>query len=515
METFNLIDEPWIPVILTDGTPARVSLRGLFAPTVREVACPVPSQTMAVIRLATAIAQRALPSRGSTAADAAELRGMLAANGPDPRIGEYLDRWHDRFDLMDPVRPFMQSPGLPESATLVPLVSDIERNTALAARSADFTLSPADAALWLVRCQAFDGAANRATIPGDTRMKGGVCYTNGTGWAGSLGCLAVIGDTVWRTALLNRVPAPWDRSVDWSRDSAVWGRDIPTFGDPEFDGGKGKTNDPHGPAALLTWRSRSVRITWRGGRAVGAVVTAGDRINAQDASAYEPMSGWHESDAKKGTLVSTKLSKGATQLWRGLAGLLLASDKEGALRPMNVRWLERARLKPMPLRYLYTAIDWGPQSQNPAGETADMLTASLDLSGSRTAGRRYADRLALLDRGVWTLTALDSDLRAAEGRSAPPKPVPGKQTALESDLWTLLDRPTRAWLAGADPMGSLDRWADECLRSLDRRADLMGAAAPSRAWSGRMTADGKALGAAAAVARCHARIAKLRKGLAS
>ena len=72
---------------------------------------------------------------------------MLAADGPDPRIGEYLDRWHDRFGLMDPVRPFMQSPALPESATLVPLVSDIERNTALAARSADFTLSPADAAL--------------------------------------------------------------------------------------------------------------------------------------------------------------------------------------------------------------------------------------------------------------------------------------------------------------------------------------------------------------------------------
>lgn len=56
METFNLIDEPWIPVILTDGRPARVGLRGLFAPDVREVACSVPSQTMAVIRLATAIA---------------------------------------------------------------------------------------------------------------------------------------------------------------------------------------------------------------------------------------------------------------------------------------------------------------------------------------------------------------------------------------------------------------------------------------------------------------------------
>lgn len=513
MNSFNLIDEAWIPVVLTDGRPARVGLRDLFAPDVREVACPVPSQTMAVIRLATAIAQRALPSRGSTAADAAELRAMLAADGPDPRIGGYLDHWHDRFDLMDPVHPFMQSPGLPESATLVPLVSDIEKNTALAARSAGFTLSPADAALWLVRCQAFDGAANRATIPGDTRMRGGVCYTNGTGWAGSLGCLAVIGDTVWRTALLNRVPAPWDRSVDWSRDSAVWERDIPTFGDPEFDGGKGRANDPHGPAALLTWRSRSIRITWRGGRAVGATVTAGDRIGAQDASAYEPMSGWHESGAKEG-LVSTKLPQGATRLWRGLTGLLLASDEEGVLRPMNIRWLERARLRPMPLRYLYTAVDWGPQCQNPAGETADMLTTALDLSGSRTTGRRYADCLALLSRGVWTLTALDHDLMAAEGRSAPPKPAPGKPTALESDLWGLLDRPTRAWLAGTDPMGSLDRWADGCLRLLDRHADAMAASAPARAWSGRMGADGKALGAADAVAHCHARIAKLRKGLA-
>jgi CRISPR system Cascade subunit CasA len=505
MDSFNLIDRPWIPVIRTDGTPDTVSLRGLYAPDVRDVACAPPSQTMAVIRLATAITCRALPTSGSVDEDAAAFRTMLAADHAPQAIFDYLDKWHDRFDLMGD-RPFMQSSGLPESDTLTPLVSDVETNGTLAARADRFILTAAQAALWLIRCQAYDGAANRATLPGDTRMKGSICYTNGTGWTGSLGCLAILGDTMWRTTLLNRVPLPWDTDADWSRDSAVWERDIPTFGDPEYDAGKGVDNDLHGPAALLTWRSRSIRLSWRDGMAVGATVTAGDRIHAQDANAYEPMSGWHESGAKGG-LVSTRLPSSAPLLWRGLAGLLAVKD--GGKRPMNVRWLERARLEPMRLRYLYTAVEWGPQCQNPVGETADTLACTLDLSRSRTAGRRYADRLALLDRGVGILARLDRDLQTACGDT-----VPATRAGLYARLWGVLDPPTRTWLASDNPMGTLDRWTAACLRLLARHADRMADGAPARAWSGRMGADGKTLSAAVAFAECHACLDKLGKELA-
>lgn len=179
---------------------------------------------------------------------------------------------------------------------------------------------------------------------------------------------------------------------------------------------------------------------------------------------------------------------------------------------MNVRWLERARLRPMSLRYMYMSVDWGPQCQNPKGETADILTTSLDLSNSRTAGRRYADRLALLNKGISILAALNRDLRIAEGCSADAEV---SSSSLYADLWSLLDRPTRAWLTSDDPMDSIDSWTAGCLSLLDRQANIMAEQAPVRAWSGRMGSDGKVLGAATAVAKCHERIAKLRKGLAS
>ena len=57
---FNLIDEPWIPVSMTDGSFGEVSLRELFkkATSIRTVAGDIPQQSAPILRLCLAIVYR-------------------------------------------------------------------------------------------------------------------------------------------------------------------------------------------------------------------------------------------------------------------------------------------------------------------------------------------------------------------------------------------------------------------------------------------------------------------------
>src|SRR5690625_3072830 len=96
---FNLIDEPWIPVV----DHGRVSLRQLFSnPEYRSLGGN-PVQKIALLKLLLAIAQAA-----ATPKDEAEWRA-LGADGLAERCLAYLDKWHDRFYLYGN-KPFLQMP---------------------------------------------------------------------------------------------------------------------------------------------------------------------------------------------------------------------------------------------------------------------------------------------------------------------------------------------------------------------------------------------------------------------
>ena len=62
---YNLLDEPWIPVRLLDGTIADVGLLELLRRTteIADLACELPTQSIAIQRLVLAIAYRVAPPR--------------------------------------------------------------------------------------------------------------------------------------------------------------------------------------------------------------------------------------------------------------------------------------------------------------------------------------------------------------------------------------------------------------------------------------------------------------------
>lgn len=97
---YNLIDEPWIPVLMRDGTNRSVSLGEVFADadeTIADLALN-PYERVAVFRLLLCIAQAALgPERLKDEA------GWLAAkDAVGPVSTDYLKKWHDRFFLYGP-----------------------------------------------------------------------------------------------------------------------------------------------------------------------------------------------------------------------------------------------------------------------------------------------------------------------------------------------------------------------------------------------------------------------------
>lgn len=98
---FNLIDEPWIPIV----DVGRVSLRQLFSQPEYRALGGNPVQKIALTKLLLAIAQSA-----GTPADDREWAELQPA-GLAKKCLEYLDQWYDRFFLYGD-KPFLQMPLL-------------------------------------------------------------------------------------------------------------------------------------------------------------------------------------------------------------------------------------------------------------------------------------------------------------------------------------------------------------------------------------------------------------------
>lgn len=102
---YNLLDEPWIPVRLLDGTITDVGLLELLrrSTDIADLACELPTQSIAIQRLILAIAYRVATPR-----DMQDWVRQWDEGAPTEQMIEYLERWRDRFYLFGGRFPFMQ-----------------------------------------------------------------------------------------------------------------------------------------------------------------------------------------------------------------------------------------------------------------------------------------------------------------------------------------------------------------------------------------------------------------------
>jgi CRISPR system Cascade subunit CasA len=503
---FLLTDEVWIPVLDAAGRCREVSLRGLFeqAGEIRMIACELPSQTFAILRLALAILHRATGGPPGEASWQALWRDERL---PISDLADYLDAFRDRFDLLHPRHPFYQVADLRAEKEnkygLERLIADVPNGmpflTSRAGSGMD-SISPAEAVRWLVHCQAYDPAGIKTGAVGDPRVKNGKGYSIGVGTLGNLGGVYLEGVTLRETLLLNLVPtAPnWQRADE--RDLPLWEREPQTAAEePDV------TRGPYGMLSLYTWQSRRIRLFGDADGITGAMIAIGDRLDWQDRHLLEPMSVWgrsapREREQKRTPIYLPRPHDHTRALWRGLQTLLpppVASTGEPAQRlsATVLQWLARLTRDGVvgldfQVRPRAVSVAYGTQQAVTDEVFSDTLTMNVLLLVEDSPLRTTAvDATADADTAVQALRRLATNLVRAAGGSDDS----GDADRAAEQAYAALDQVFRDWLArlgpDSEPAAERTTWQNAVRRVVTAIGrELVEAAGPA-AWVGRTKTD--------------------------
>ena len=521
---FNLLDEPWIPVRLLDGTIADVGLLELLRRTtdIADLACELPTQSIAIQRLVLAIAYRVAPP-----GDARDWARQWDDGAPTERMIEYLEQWRDRFYLFGGRFPFMQVADL---RTAKDSVSGLEKLIADVPNGEQFfttrhgralaCIPPSEAARWLVHAQAYDPSGIRSGAVGDSQVKGGKGYPIGPSWCGHLGLVWLKGKDLDETLVLNLIPAD-AAGLRGVESSTEWGACSWEAAEPENAvRGDYSLLDPSGTPRdvsiprLLTWHSRRIRLVGDSSGVTGVVLAQGDKLAPQEMRLYEPQSLWRYSTPQskkfKTDVYMPRKFEAGRALWRNLPGTLpTVTTVQGVDKQPKQEFLPSATLSfhyqldnalieatyPKVMRIQAVGVTYGPQEATFDDIYSDELTLSVavmrvereDLSAEIDRQVRLTEEIA---RDVGTLAA---NLARAAGESGDGAGDGARDRAKEL-FFSAVDTDFRTWLSQVDGHESARdagrRW-ERALRqhATDIQAELVRGASSS-AIIGRDTGRG-------------------------
>ena len=477
---YNLLDEPWIPVRLVDGTITDVGLLELLRRTtdIADLACELPTQSIAIQRLILAIAYRVATPR-----DARDWARQWDDGAPTEQMIEYLEQWRDRFYLFGGRFPFMQVADL---RTAKDAVSGLEKLIADVPNGEQFfttrhgralaCIPASEAARWLVHAQAYDPSGIRSGAVGDSQVKGGKGYPIGPAWCGHLGLVWLKGKDLDETLVLNLIPASTAelRGVDGSTD---WG--ACSWEDPEPETSVRRDYSLLDPAGtpkelsiprLLTWHSRRIRLVGGSSGVTGVVLAQGDKLAPQEMRLYEPQSLWRYSTPQskkfKTDVYMPRKFEAGRALWRNLPGTLpTVTTVQGVDKQPKREFLPSATLSfhyqldnasiettyPKVMRIQAVGVTYGPQEATFEDIYSDELTLSVavmrvereDLSAEIDRQVRLTEEVA---RDVGTLAA---NLARAAGESGDGAGDGARSRAKEL-FFSAVDNDFRAWLTQVD-----------------------------------------------------------------
>lgn len=521
---YNLLDEPWVPVRLLNGTITEVGLLELLqrSTDIADLACELPTQNIAIQRLVLAVAYRV-----ATPLDAEEWLEQLEEGSPIEQMIDYLEKWRERFYLFGGQYPFMQVADL---RTPKDTVSGLEKVIADVPNGEQFfttrngkaleRISAAEAARWVVHTQAYDPSGIRSGAVGDREMKGGKGYPIGPAWCGQLGLVWLKGKNFNETLLLNLVPAdagdlkgvPVTTEWDW----CTWEVSTPETsarGNYSRLDPKGTPRDLSIPR-VLTWHSRRIKLIGDPSGVTSVVLAQGDKLAPQQMQRYEPQSLWRYSLPQSRNLTQdvympSKFKVGRA-LWRDLPGTLPVCEMiKGADKQPKREFLQSAVLSfhaelkssmlaedyPTQIQIQAVGVTYGPKEATVDDIYADELTLSVAMM--RTEREDLAtevDRQARLTEQVAVKVGmLAANLARAAGESGDGAGDGARDRAKEQ-FFSRIDDPFRAWLAQVDGRLSAREvgqiWASELRRYASELGAQLVASASSSAIIGRDTGWG-------------------------
>jgi CRISPR system Cascade subunit CasA len=315
MPTFNLLQEPFVPCLHSDGSFVEHSLHDVLlrAHEIAEIRDASPLVTIALHRLLLAILHRCYQGPKTAAARIAIRKAALFDK---LRLSEYFSKWADRFDLFHEKFPFFQ---FAEFSAKTPsginrLAQELSRgnNAALFDHTTDNpppVFTPSQAARVIVAEQAYAVGGGKSDTGNTTHAP---LATGAT--------VLVRGDSLFETLWLNlTVFSSTEPIASLVEDAPVWER-TPT--EPY------KLPDrPRGYLDYLTWQSRTLRLhpeEVEGRTIVRRVSYAQGRKLETSTGFVDPMIAYFRRD-KKADFIPIRFNE-FREPWRDSAALFQVSE---------------------------------------------------------------------------------------------------------------------------------------------------------------------------------------------
>lgn len=333
--TFNLIDQPWIQSLTTDGELVELGLRDLLRDSHRlsAIHCETPIVSASILPVTLAILHRVFGPRNENEWWALWNQGSFPADA----LETYFDQWYERFDLFHPERPFYQvrdprrEPQPINELAIVPTKGDILFNHQTPETRPYLTASEAARALLTAHYFRSGGGRSGQETPYfvDAPFKSGVIFF---AW----------GRNLFETLMLNLIKHPADEQLTGIKptqdDKPIWEKDNPAHP-------KTKALNiipPKGYLDYLTWMTNHIWLVPE--QADGQLVVREVQIvpaAKMDEKLLIPHKRYmlKEKSEPDSPSWSFLYFRSERALWRDFHTLLPHPDQNGVQPPHVVKWL--------------------------------------------------------------------------------------------------------------------------------------------------------------------------------
>jgi CRISPR system Cascade subunit CasA len=321
--SFNLIQEPWIPVVNDNWEYQELSLLDFFRTwkNLSEIQADNPPTTLAIYRLLLVIMHSAY--QGPKNID--DWERIQLDDGK--KAIEYLEKWRDRFDIFHPEYPFMQDLALTEDKAVPIFALHTMSTSTVFSHEHEFSgyaISLPEAARLLVRLQSVDITSLRAFYPKQTSGNRSAVNTPTINNANVL----IVGRTLKSTLMMNLMEYDLERNKPAALMPGT--KDLPSW--EVSYAGKPTSSIPNAYISYLTYPWRRLNL-FRCGDVVDRIaITMGNSLPND-----LPFNQWECGLAfKEGKPIRISPKR---QLWRNAHSFIRSADKES--RPQIVGWVAK------------------------------------------------------------------------------------------------------------------------------------------------------------------------------
>ena len=478
---FNLIDEPWIRVMDSNCNISEVSLKDaiLNAHNYKSLSGELPTQDIAVMRLMLAVLHTVYSRADENGnecpledneEEAVDRWKALWKKGrfSEKAIDDYFEKWHERFWLFHPERPFGQVAGLtigtdydaPKLNGEISESSNKVRFFSMYSGNEKSSLTYPQAARWLLYLNAYDDTSSKPTKEGKAKA-GGSLPSPGVGWLGKLGLIYITGNNLFETLMLNLILVNENKVQE--NQNPLWEQEKVS------DAERTEIALPYDLAALYTLQSRRILLIRKDNKVVSYKLLGGDFFEKENAF-FEPMTVW-SSPKKDNGVSSPKRHDSSKQMWREFS--VLFEEKENKQAGV-VRWfknyLQGKNLIPRSflLKTSITSVEYGDKDFFVKNVFSDSLTMHAELLSEIGANWRAKieteiDRCGKLANAI---AYLAQNLYVASGGSDSKKDKHFSEipNVVKSQLYHRFDLPFREWLRSIDPLDDEKQKYDKQLK---------------------------------------------------